>query len=565
MARVAIVGAGQSGAQLALGLLHAGHEVTLVSDRSPQEIRSGSVLSSQCMFESALATERELGIDQWATECPDIGAVAITVGGDAPRTWSAPLSAPAQAVDQRLKCAAWAEQVEELGGTLVVRLAEVADLEEYARTHDLVVIATGRGDIGRLFPPNHELSPFDRPQRELALTYVTGMSPRPDGPAISFTLVPNVGECATLPALTVGGPCDIIVFGGTPGGPMDCWDDVADSDQHMERSLELLAKFAPAEFDRCADVSLTDPGGVLRSRFTPQVRMPVATLPSGRPVLGIGDAVVLNDPLTAQGANLAAHAATYYLDSINRNVNGSFDAAWMRHTFEKFWRGWAKWAVDWTNSFLLGPSEHQMELLAEAADNTELATEIADGFDDPRQFFQWWFDAEAATRFRAEKCAARSGRFDPRDLRRALGQYATGVAVVTARGADGRRVGMTANSFTSVSMNPPLVLWCPSRNAASLPTFTEATHFAVNVLGADHEHLSRQFSTPATDKFAALELVEGKGGTPVLSGALARFECRTVKCFEAGDHLVVLGEIEDYDAPGGSPLMFHNGILRAGW
>jgi flavin reductase (DIM6/NTAB) family NADH-FMN oxidoreductase RutF len=515
------------------------------------------------MFDSALAAERELGLD-WTGQCPDIDVATITVAGDKPCTWSAPLPAPAQAVDQRLKFAALIEQVKAHGGTVVVHAAEPADLEEYAHTHDLVVVATGRGEIGRLFPPDHERSPFDRPQRALALTYVTGMEPRADGSAISLTLLQGVGECLTLPALTTSGRCDILVFEGIPGGPMDCWDDVTDPDQHLERSLELLAKFAPAEFERCANVKLTDSGGVLRSRFTPRVRMPVAALPSGQPVLGIGDAVVLNDPITAQGANLAAHAATYYLDSINRNSTGTFDEAWMRRTFENFWRGWAQWAVEWTNSMLLPFSEHQADLLVEAADNPELAAAIAGGFDDPRQYFQWWFDAEAAARFRAEKRAARSGRFDPRDLRQALGQYATGVAVITARGEDGRRVGMTANSFTSVSINPPLVLWCPGKNAPSLPTFTEATHFAVNILGADQEHLCRQFSTPAADKFAALELVEGKGGTPVLPGAVARFECRTVKCVEAGDHIIILGEIENYEAAGGSPLIFHAGALRGG-
>ncbi|WP_239001857.1 MULTISPECIES: styrene monooxygenase/indole monooxygenase family protein [unclassified Mycobacteroides] len=516
------------------------------------------------MFDSALTTERELGLDHWRGACPDINAVAITVTGATPSTWSAPLSAPAQAVDQRVKCATWAEEVQERGGTLVVRSADVTYLEECARTHDLVIIATGRGDIGRLFPPDHERSPFDRPQRVLALTYITGMRPRSDDATVAFTLVPGVGELITLPALTASGPCDILVFEGVPGGPMDCWDDITDADGHLERSLELLAKFAPAEFDRCHDIALTDDGGVLRSRFTPRVRGPVATLPSGRAVLGIGDAVVLNDPVTAQGANLAAQAATYYLDAINRHNGRGFDETWMRATFEKFWRGWAQWAVEWTNSMLEPLAGHQTALLGEASVNPALAAAIADGFDDPRQFFQWWFDAEAATRIQFEKRVAHAGRFQAQDLRCALGQYATGVAVITARGADGRRVGMTVNSFTSVSMDPPLVLWCLGKNAPSLPAFVEATHFAVNLLAADQDNLCRQFSTPAANKFAQLELVEGKGGTPVLPDVLARFECRTAQCLEAGDHLVVLGEIESFEVLGGPPLVFHAGSLHGG-
>ncbi|MGQ4599035.1 flavin reductase [Nocardia sp. R6R-6] len=562
MVRVAIIGAGQSGGQLALGLLQQGHEVTLVSDRTPEEIRTGNVMSSQCMFDSALITERDLGIDLWSAECPEINSIALTMAGDSPYTWSAPLAAPARSVDQRIKCAAWVEQVEAEGGKVVTEALDVATLEEYARTHDLVVVATGKGDLGRLFPPDPSRSPFDRPQRVLALAYVTGMQPRPDGSAVSMTFIPGVGEYFTLPALTTSGPCDIMVFEGIPGGPLDCWDDVSEPEQYLERALEMLAKFVPSEFERCGNVALTDAGGVLRGRLTPQVRVPVATLPSGRPVLGMGDAVVLNDPITGQGANLAAHAASYYLDNIVRNQSGYFDAAWMRQTFEKFWRGWAQWTVEWTNSMLTAPPQHRVELLAEAVDNPGIAAAIANGFDDPRQFFQWWFDADAAARLRAEKQAAQDGRFDGRELRRALGQFATGVTVVTARAANGHKVGMTANSFTSVSMDPPLVLWCPGKNAPSLPAFTEATHFAISVLAADQEHLARQFSTPAADKFAEVDLVEGTGGTPVLPGAVAQFECRTVQCLDAGDHVIFIGEVESFRANSGDPLIFHSGQLR---
>jgi flavin reductase (DIM6/NTAB) family NADH-FMN oxidoreductase RutF len=277
----------------------------------------------------------------------------------------------------------------------------------------------------------------------------------------------------------------------------------------------------------------------------------------------MGDSVVLNDPISGQGANLAAHAAAHYLDSINHNGSAKFDEKWMTGTFEKFWRGWAQWAVEWTNSMLRGPADHHPALFADASGNPELAAALASGFNDPRELFQWWFDAPAAERFRAEKKAAQRGRFDLRDLRSALGQYATGVAVITARGTDGRRVGMTANSFTSVSMDPPLVLWCPGKNAPSLPTFTEATHFAVNVLGAGHEHISRQFSTPAVDKFFEIDLIDGKGGTPILPEAIASFECRTVRCVEVGDHIVIIGEIEHFEATKGDPLVFHAGSFHA--
>lgn len=564
MTSVAIIGAGQSGGRLALGLLAHGYEVTLVSDRSPEEIRSGNVLSGQCMFDIELAAERELGIDEWASSAPWIDSLAVSAAGETRYAWSAPLGAPAQSVDQRLTSAAWAERVaQHERGTLVTQAADVATLEEYAHTHDLVIVASARGDLARLFRPDPVRSRFDRPQRVFALAYVKGMEPRPDGTAFGFTFIPGVGEYCTFPALTTSGPCDVMMLAGVPGGPLDRWDDVADPEQHLARSLDMLATFVPDEWDRSKDVVLTDEGAVLRERMTPAVRVPVVTLPSGRPVLGMGEAVVLNDPLTGQGGNLAAHAASHYLNAILRNRAADFGESWMHRTFESFWHDRAQWVVEWTNSLLVEQPAYRAELLQAAAESPALAAAIAAGFEDPRRLFQWWFDEAAAERFRTRAIAAHDGGIDPRELRRALSQFATGVTVVTARGRGGRRVGMTANSFTSVSLDPPLVLWCPRKAAPSLADFADATHFAVNVLAAGQEPIAHQFATPAADKFADLELAEGAGGAPVLTGVVAQFECRTVQSMDAGDHVIFIGEVESFRAGSDSPLIFHSGVMRA--
>ncbi|MBB2910453.1 flavin reductase (DIM6/NTAB) family NADH-FMN oxidoreductase RutF [Streptosporangium becharense] len=150
-----------------------------------------------------------------------------------------------------------------------------------------------------------------------------------------------------------------------------------------------------------------------------------------------------------------------------------------------------------------------------------------------------------------------------RSLREAFGQYATGVAVVTAALPGGGRAGVTVNSFTSVSLDPPLVLWCLSRRAPSAPAFLAAGRFAVNVLAADQEHLSRRFATPSPDKFAGVETGRGPGGVPLLAGALARFTCRTATTYDGGDHLIFVGEVEHFERSDGEPLVFHSGGYRA--
>lgn len=564
--RIAIVGAGQSGQQLALGLAGAGHEVTLVSNRTAEQLASGQVQSSQCMFATALETERALGLDFWGDACPPVEGIAFAVpaqdGGGKAVDWAARLDRPAQSVDQRLKLSVWLEEYERRGGRLLVQEAGLDDLERLALGHELVVVATGRGELGGLFARDVEKSPYDTPQRSLALTYVRGMEPRPGFSAVCFNLVPGVGEYFVFPALTATGPCEIMVFEAVPGGPLDCWGDVRTPAEHLARSLELLERFLPWERARCVGVELTDPGGVLTGRFAPAVRHPVAHLPSRAPVLAMADAAVLNDPITGQGSNNAAKCAEIYLERILAQDDDPFDERWMQQTFDQYWRGYAQWVVSWTNALLAPPQPHVLRLLAAAQEVPALADTIANGFDDPRAFYPWWFDEREAERLVAAKRVQDARGLDLRELRHALGQFATGVTVVTARAEDGRPVGITANSFTSLSLEPPLVLWCIARDASSLPAFRASPHFGVNVLSSSQHRLSRLFATSGADKFAGAELREGPSGVPLLEGVLAHFVCRTVRQIEAGDHMIVIGEVEHHETFEGEPLVFHSGSYR---
>ncbi|GAA2786007.1 styrene monooxygenase/indole monooxygenase family protein [Nonomuraea dietziae] len=161
-------------------------------------------------------------------------------------------------------------EFERLGGKLVVHEATVADLETYAAQYDLVMVAAGKGAIASLFERDAARSPYDRPQRALALTYVHGLAPRPDHSAVCFNLVPGVGEYFVFPALTLSGPCEIMVFEGVPGGPMDCWADVRTPAEHLARSRWVLETFLPWEAERCAEVELTDDLGVLSGPLRPR-------------------------------------------------------------------------------------------------------------------------------------------------------------------------------------------------------------------------------------------------------------------------------------------------------
>jgi flavin reductase (DIM6/NTAB) family NADH-FMN oxidoreductase RutF/DNA-binding MarR family transcriptional regulator len=149
--------------------------------------------------------------------------------------------------------------------------------------------------------------------------------------------------------------------------------------------------------------------------------------------------------------------------------------------------------------------------------------------------------------------------FDPRAFRRALGNFATGVTVVTAADASGRKVGVTANSFNSVSLDPPLVLWSIDKRSSSHGVFEEASHFAVNVLAADQIDLSNNFARPKDDRFAEIAYAPGEGGAPVFADCAARFHCEKYQQVDGGDHWIMIGKVVAFDDFGRSPLLYHQG------
>jgi flavin reductase (DIM6/NTAB) family NADH-FMN oxidoreductase RutF len=159
----------------------------------------------------------------------------------------------------------------------------------------------------------------------------------------------------------------------------------------------------------------------------------------------------------------------------------------------------------------------------------------------------------------ANELASDHSLIDPRDFRNALGTYATGVTVITAAGADGKPYGITCNSFASVSLNPPLVLWSLVLYSSSLGAFENASHFAVSVLGASQQELANRFAKSSDDKFAGVEWRPGLGNAPILADSVANFQCRVANRYYGGDHVIFLGAVEAYSYNRKEPLLFARG------
>lgn len=156
--------------------------------------------------------------------------------------------------------------------------------------------------------------------------------------------------------------------------------------------------------------------------------------------------------------------------------------------------------------------------------------------------------------------AALATPFTPDEFRAALGQFTTGVTIVTARDAEGKLVGLTANSFNSVSLSPPLVLWSLARHSSTMAGFLSARHYAINVLAADQRILAERFARKGIDRFDGAHWREGLTGAPVIDGAVAIFECSHHAQHDAGDHLIFVGEVMHCRRRvGAAPLVYHGG------
>jgi hypothetical protein len=412
MRKTLIVGAGQAGLQLGLCLLANGYEVTIMSARTPEEMRTGRITSTQVLFGPSLTIERDAGLNLWEQHTPGIEGIEVTLSappGNEALYFVGPFPEPAQSVDQRVKMAGWLELFEDRGGKVIFHSVMTSDLEGLSALYDLTIIAAGKGELVELFDRDASRSPFDRPQRALACIYLHGVT----GPAderhssvnVGINVAPGVGELFSIPAYTTGGPCHIELWEAVPGGPFDCWRDRPSPAAHLERSLTLMREYMPWEYDRCVGAEPTDARCTLTGGYAPIVRHPIGRLSPDAIVLGMGDVVVANDPIAGQGANNATHCADIYLRAILERGDRPFDAEWMQGTFDAYW-AYARPVTDFSNMLLRPLPEHVQGVLGAAARFPEVARRFAYGYTDPADFENWITDPARAEAYLASVAGA---------------------------------------------------------------------------------------------------------------------------------------------------------------
>lgn len=405
MPDIAIVGAGISGLHLALRLQQAGVTTTVYAERSVEEIAAGRPLSLPVRFGKTRQRERELGITHWDGAENDTHGVNFVAPAESGIHFFGRLDEPASGVDLRLYLPRLTADYLERGGRVEVLRPDVAEIERVSRDHDLVVVASGRTGTG-LFPRDPDRSPYTEPQRILTAGLFHGIAPTEPG-WIHFQ-VSEAGEIFSTRILTADGPVHGMVVEALPGGPLEqlaSYDHAGDAAGFEKTLLGLVAEHAPQLRERIADseFGIARPGDVIQGGITPTVRRSWTTLGSGRVALALGDAWVVNDPLTGQGANLGSRCAFELAELIV--AGGPFDAGFAERAAERLWRI-AEPVVAWSNLNIGPPPEHLGQIFAGATADPRVADAFVTNFNYPAAMWEAIKSPEAAESWLTETTAA---------------------------------------------------------------------------------------------------------------------------------------------------------------
>jgi hypothetical protein len=418
MHRVAVVGSGITGLLTAHGLRRAGMSVTLFSDRTAEQWVLGSKPTGTAgRFEPALSYERELGLAHWEAEARWIEGIHLTfcqVPGNRLVTLTGRPDKPGLAIDVRLQSRRWMEDLEARGGKVVIEAVTPARLDAIAAEHDLTVVATGKAELSGLFERDPARSVYDRPQRNLAMMVVTGPAfgfPGVPFLPVKFNLFGTLGEAFWVPYHSRHGACWNLLFEAKEGGPMDVFQGARSGREVVALGKQVIKELVPWDYAWAKDMELADEHGWLVGRVTPTVRRPVARLPSGRLVTGVGDTLMLMDPIAGQGANNGTKMARHFVERVVARGDLPFDEAWMTETFESFYLDHGRATYTFTSLLLEPMTAAGKELLIAqyGSDGVRhdgkqaIADAFCGNFPDPRRYTHLLTDTAATRRFIEEK------------------------------------------------------------------------------------------------------------------------------------------------------------------
>jgi len=422
MRKIAIVGCGSSAMILAHALLnHGGYEITVFSEKNATQWYEGPPTGTPFVAGENIDIERELGIEHWEDDMffgdgvmldfrPERGAAPLTVRGRFGKLGAA--------VDLRLRVRRWMNDFEARGGRLVIEQVTADRLDAIGSAADLTVLATGKGELGSMILRDDERSEFDRPQRRLIASIVTGVRgwglrnghlTRP----VKFTFFGDAGEWFFVPFThKTEGASYALNFMVRPGSYLDRFEPATNCAEFVAIAKSVIAELAPEDAAVIEDLRPVDDRFnylPFAAGITPLVRQSHTILRSGGTLIPLGDTGITYDPIGGQGYNSAARHSKWIADAIIERGDAAFDGGWAKSAFDDFWEAHGRWACAWNNLMLKGlPSATGLALQYAAAD-PGFADMIFKDYFRPRGFMHWISDTDAVQqRIAAYEAMARS-------------------------------------------------------------------------------------------------------------------------------------------------------------
>lgn len=391
--QVAIMGAGIAGLHLALLLQKLDIPVTLYNDRTPEQMRRSRLPNTVALTGATRAHQRELGIHTWAAPCFDTVQMHIHVGGEQPLTFTGCPDEPLLFIDMRLYLPHLLDLFNARGGQMIIGDYQADDLPLLADQGALVVVATGRNGLTKLFPRIPAASPYTQPQRQLMAGLFRGIQPLTPQ-AMCFQIAPGQGEIFENRFLTADGLVGGLLIEALPGSELAEIATLPYSRQPADftaRLLDCLQRYAPLTYHRIdpRTFCLRHELDLLQGAIIPTVRRAYAPLENYRFALALGDTHVIQDPITGQGANTASHCAWIVgeaiADAFAKPTNHErFDEAFCQEVERRLWT-WLEPVTAWSNTMLQPPSPHAVELLVAASQTPAIADAFVSNFNYPER------------------------------------------------------------------------------------------------------------------------------------------------------------------------------------
>lgn len=416
MSTVSVIGAGPAGLIFAYALLKSGKDfdLTLYSDRTADQwLNDIPPTGTAYLYGSVIDIERELGMDFWSDEMFDGGGVLLdfkpTLAGAEHMRVSGSFLDRGGAIDQRLRVHRWLNDLESIGGKLVIEAVTPDRLDEIAAASDLTILAAGKADLGRCIPRDEKRSVYDRPQRNLCMGIVEGVDgwdDEVDFRPVKFNFFGDAGEYFWVPYThKSAGATWCFLWEAKPGSPLDKFADCQNAQDAVNVCKSLIKEHAPWEWPLVKGMRPVrdDPHCWLKGRFPPTVRAAYGETPSGGLVMPIGDTAITFDPIGGQGGNHASRHAKFIADAVIQRSNGAFDRAWMTDLNEDWWDRYAKKAYAFNNILLEPLTPAGATMLTKAAKDRKFADHHFFGnFPNTEGFFPYIEDLEAAQQLIAD-------------------------------------------------------------------------------------------------------------------------------------------------------------------